>query len=143
MTQNISDIIRTILGNVCKCILSCVLLLVFVILHFFPFCNACIVQRHYAQWPSGVVARDAGCCTEGPGFESRVKNGCKTVRPWTQQWLCGSALKTGRREVPGSIPNHACQPSHSEFPVVFSKTLLNSGYDHLDTPPHGGHTTQD
>ena len=30
----------------------------------------------------------------------------------------GFALKTGRREVPGSIPGLACRPSRSEFSVV-------------------------
>ena len=36
------------------------------------------------------------------------------------KWLSDSELKTGRREVPGSIPGRACQPSRSEFTVVFS-----------------------
>ena len=41
----------------------------------------------------------------------------------------GSAatFKTGRREVPGSKPGRACQPSRSEFSVVFSETRLNMG----------------
>ena len=36
-------------------------------------------------------------------------------------------LKTGRREVPGSVPGHACRPSRSEFSVVFSETRVNTG----------------
>ena len=39
----------------------------------------------------------------------------------------GSALKTGRRVLPRSIPDLACRPSCSEFSVVFSKTRLNTG----------------
>ena len=31
------------------------------------------------------------------------------------------ALKTERREVPGSSPGHADRPSHSEFSGVFSE----------------------
>ena len=47
----------------------------------------------------------------------------------------GSALKTGTQEVPGSIPNRACRPRHSEFSVVFSESRLNKGYDPLGKPP--------
>ena len=36
-------------------------------------------------------------------------------------------LKSGRREVLGSIPDHACRPNHSEFSVVFSETRVNTG----------------
>ena len=36
------------------------------------------------------------------------------------QWPRGSALKTGRRQVPSSIPGRACRPNRSEFFVVFS-----------------------
>ena len=43
------------------------------------------------------------------------------------QWLSCIALKAGRQEVPGSIPGRACQPSHSEFYVVFSETRTNMG----------------
>ena len=43
--------------------------------------------------PSGVVAREAGCCTNGPGFESQVGHGCQTVRSWPHQWQSGIALK--------------------------------------------------
>ena len=32
------------------------------------------------------------------------------------QWRSGSALKTGRWKVSGSIPGRVCQPSRSEFP---------------------------
>ena len=36
-------------------------------------------------------------------------------------------LKTGRREVPDSIPGRACRPNRSEFSVVFSETRVNTG----------------
>ena len=36
------------------------------------------------------------------------------------RWLSVSAFKTGRRGVPDLIPGRACQPSRSEFTVVFS-----------------------
>ena len=50
-----------------------------------------------------------------------------TVRPWPHQGLRGSALKTGRREVPGSIPGRACRPRRSDFSVVFTETRVNTG----------------
>ena len=50
-----------------------------------------------------------------------------TVRPLLHQWLRGTALKTGRREVPGLFPGRTCRPSRSEFPVVFSETRVNAG----------------
>ena len=37
-----------------------------------------------------------------------------------QEWLSGSVLKTGRREVADSIPGRPCWPTLSEFSVVFS-----------------------
>ena len=37
------------------------------------------------------------------------------------------ALKTGRRESPGSNPVRDCQPSRAEFSVVFSETRVNTG----------------
>ena len=37
------------------------------------------------------------------------------------------ALKTGRREVPGSNLDRTCRPSSSEFSLVFSETRLNTG----------------
>ena len=37
------------------------------------------------------------------------------------------ALKTGRQEVPGSNAGRACQPTCSEFFVVFSETRVNMG----------------
>ena len=43
------------------------------------------------------------------------------------QWWSGSAHKTGRREVPGSIPNRACRPNSSEFSVIFSEIRANTG----------------
>ena len=51
----------------------------------------------------------------------------KTVRPRPHQWLSGSALKIGRREVPGSVLGRACQPGRSEFSMVFSETRLKTG----------------
>ena len=41
--------------------------------------------------------------------------------------LYSQTYKTGRREVPGSIPGFACRPSHSEFSPVFSETRVNTG----------------
>ena len=75
--------------------------------------------------PSGAVAREAGCFTQGPGFESWVRHGCQTIRPWNQQWLSGSALETTGG--PSSIPGRTCRPSRSEFSVVFSETRVNTG----------------
>ena len=43
------------------------------------------------------------------------------------QWRGGFAFKTGRREVPGSIPGRAWRPSRSEFSGVFSETRVNTG----------------
>ena len=77
---------------------------------------------------SGIVARRVGCCIKGPGFESRIRHGCHTVRSWTHQWLRGSAPKTGRREVPGSFLDRACGPSRSEFFMVFFETGVNMDY---------------
>ena len=39
---------------------------------------------------------------------------------WPLQWPGGSALKAGRRYVPGSIPGRTCRPSLSEFSVVLT-----------------------
>ena len=36
------------------------------------------------------------------------------------------ALKSGRREVLGSILGRACRPRRSEFSVVFSETRVNT-----------------
>ena len=44
-------------------------------------------------------------------------------------------LKTGRLEVPGSKPGHACRHSRSEFSMVFSKIRVNTGQDPLERPP--------
>ena len=52
-----------------------------------------------------------------------------------QQWPYDSALKTGRRQLPGSILDHACRPSRSEFSLVFSETRVNTGQDPLERPP--------
>ena len=48
------------------------------------------------------------------------------------QWPRGSALKTGRQVVPGSNPDRAYRPSHSEFSVDFSEIRENTGQDLLD-----------
>ena len=50
------------------------------------------------------VVREAGCLIKGPGFESRVKHGCRAVRPWPHKWL---RSKTGRRKVTGSFLGRA------------------------------------
>ena len=42
------------------------------------------------------------------------------------QWRSGSVLKTGRLEVLGSNSDRACQPSRSEFSMVFSETRVNT-----------------
>ena len=94
--------------------------------------NSLIFQRlHYLTYENpkflpagGEVFWKAGCYTKGPGFESRVKHGCRAVRPWSHQWL---RSKIGRREVPGSFLGRACRPSRSEFSVVFSETRVNTG----------------
>ena len=47
ITQKISDISWTLLGNGWKCILNCVLRSVSIILNFNAFCDAHKAQRHY------------------------------------------------------------------------------------------------
>ena len=49
-----------------------------------------------------------------------------------------SELKTGKQEVPGTIPSCAYQPSHSEFSVVFCKTPVNTGLGSLRNTPMEG-----
>ena len=49
------------------------------------------------------------------------------------------ALETGRREVTGRNPDHACRPSCSEFSVVFFETIINYGLGSLRKTPHGKH----
>ena len=51
------------------------------------------------------------------------------------QWLSGSALKTGRWEMPSSIPGLTCRSSLLDFSVVFSETRLNTGWVPLERPP--------
>ena len=51
------------------------------------------------------------------------------------QWSSDSALKTGRRKQPGSIPGHACRPSCLEFSMVFTETRINTGWNPLEKPP--------
>ena len=74
--------------------------------------------------PSGVVVRKAGCCTKGLWFESRVRHGCQTVRPWPHQYLHS---KTGTREVPDPFLGRACRPSRSDFSVVFLRNSIQYG----------------
>ena len=52
------------------------------------------------------------------------------------------ALKTGRREVPGSNPDHAYRNSRSELSVVFSETSVNTDWDPLERPPLRAHPLQ-
>ena len=82
--------------------------------------------------PSVAMVKEVGCCTKGPGFESRVRHGYQTVRPWPHQWL---RSKTVRLEVPGSFVGRACRPSLSEFSVVFSEIRVNTGWDPLERSP--------
>ena len=45
--------------------------------------------------PIGVADRDADCYTEGTEFESRVRHGCKTVRPFigdNGEYLAGASI---------------------------------------------------
>ena len=53
---------------------------------------------------------------------------------WPHQWQSGTALKAGRRKVPGSNPGRAFRPSRSEFSVVFFETCVNS-YDSSERLP--------
>ena len=46
---------------------------------------------------------------------------------YPHQWRSGSMLKAGRQEMQCSIPGRFCQPSRSEFSVVFSNTRVNTG----------------
>ena len=45
------------------------------------------------------------------------------------------ALKTGRRQVPGSNPDRTCRPSLSEFSMVFFETRVSTDSDPLERPP--------
>ena len=56
-------------------------------------------------------------------------------------WRSGSALKIGRREVPGSISDRACRPSRSEFTVVFLRNSRKYGLGSLRKTHHRGHST--
>ena len=78
---------------------------------------------------------NCGCCTKCLGFESRVKHVCQTVCvcPTNDRAVMGS--KTGRREVPGSIPGSACRPTRSEIFVVFSEKREKMSQDPLERPP--------
>ena len=64
-----------------------------VILHFLKIYLKMLPSLGIYSRPSGVVAWEAGYCTKGSGFESRVRHGCQTVRSWPHQRLSGSALK--------------------------------------------------
>ena len=52
-----------------------------------------------------------------------------TPKPKDLRPTSGTAvtLKTGRREVPGSIPGRACRPSRSEIFVVFFRNSRKFG----------------
>ena len=49
------------------------------------------------------------------------------LKMYLHQWPSGSALKVGRREVPGSNLGRACRLSRLEFSGIFSKTLVSTG----------------
>ena len=44
-------------------------------------------------------------------------------------------LKTGRQEVPDSIPGRACRPNRLEFSVVFSEIRIDTGLGSLERIP--------
>ena len=50
-------------------------------------------------------------------------------------WPRGCVLKTGRRDLPGSILDRACRLSHLELSMVFSVIRKYTGYDPLERPP--------
>ena len=52
----------------------------------------------------------------------------------SHQWPRCSALKSGRREVPGSVLDRACRPCRSEFSMVFSETRVNTSQNPLEKP---------
>ena len=79
---------------------------------------------HYLAPTGGEVVTEAGCYTKGPGFEFRVRHGCRAVHPWPHQWL---RSKTVRWVMLGSFLGCACRPSRSEFSMVFSETRVNTG----------------
>ena len=65
--------------------------------------------------------------TQGSLFGNFKFNDTKSKTPKRDgptQWRSGSALQTGRREI---ILDRACQPSRSEYFVVFSETRVNTG----------------
>ena len=96
--------------------------------------NTCVSSCVSSQ-PSGVVVRGAGCYTKGPGFESRVRHGCQTVRPRSHQWL---RSKTDRRDLPGLFLGRASRPSRSEFFVVFLLKSRKYGLGSLRKTPTEG-----
>ena len=55
-----------------------------------------------------------------------ISEGCDSYIFRIHQRRRDSELKTGSREVPGSILGRACWPSRSEFPGVFSETHVNT-----------------
>ena len=61
----------------------------------------------------------------------------------------GFALKTGRREVPGSVPGRTCRPSLSEVSVAFLRNMRKYGLGTLKkipkegTPPAGPHSANE
>ena len=44
-----------------------------------------ILSHENKRRPNGAVVREAGCCTRGSVFESRVSHGCRAVRIWLHQ----------------------------------------------------------
>ena len=58
-----------------------------------------------------------------------------------QQWRNGSAPKTGRREVTGSIPGRAYQPIRSEFSPGFLRNSHKYRLGSLRKTPQGGYSS--
>ena len=58
---------------------------------------------------------------------------------WAHPWRSGSALKAGRREVPGAIPGRVCGLSRSEFSLFFSEIRVNTPAEVL---PHSSRTLE-
>ena len=75
---------------------------------------------------------------KGNETDTYVKFFYNTVVTGPHQWLSGSVLQTGRREVPGSITDRACRPSCSEFSEIFSEILVNTGWHPLGRSPTVG-----
>ena len=91
------------------------------------------IMMVFVQWEAPI---------QGPPISNptlcRLDKGLSLVQQ-PHQWRSSSALKTGRREVQGSNPSHACRPSRSEFSFVFSETCVNTGWASLERPPRRAH----